>query len=134
MFFPNKQIQEQNLRLFFIYVHINMKSDMQLVWHSKIFHSLCTRITGVSVETSLNRIKTAYIPYILESDPHPFYCFRVLKYQMRIIIACGLDLQSRARFWKNDKGRCTCRKNNTIIYYFIYYNLLFIRFAVITHN
>jgi len=40
--------------------------------------------------------------------------------QMQIRIACGLDLRSRAGFWKND-SRCTCRKNNTIIYYFISY-------------
>ena len=40
---------------------------------------------------------------------------------MRIRIACGLDSLSRIGFWKNDKSRCTCRKNNTIIYYFIYH-------------
>jgi hypothetical protein len=42
------------------------------------------------------------IPYILESNAHPFYSFRGLKNQMRIRFACGLDLQSRAGFWKND--------------------------------
>jgi hypothetical protein len=42
------------------------------------------------------------IPHIFESNPHPFYSFRGLKNQMRIKIACGLDLQSRAGFWKND--------------------------------
>ena len=42
------------------------------------------------------------IPYILESNPHPFYGFRGLKNQMRIRIACGLDSRSRAGFWKND--------------------------------
>jgi len=42
------------------------------------------------------------IPYILESNPHPFYGFRGLKNQMRITIACGLDSRSRAGFWKND--------------------------------
>ena len=60
------------------------------------------------------------IPYILESNLHPFYSFRGLKNQMRIRIACGLDSRSRAGFWKND-SRCMCHKNNTIIYYFIYY-------------
>ena len=60
------------------------------------------------------------IPYILKSNLHPFYSFRGLKNQMWIRIACGLDWQSRAGFWKNDKSRCTCRKSNTIIYYFIY--------------
>ena len=42
------------------------------------------------------------IPYILESNPHPFYSFRGLKNQMRIRIACGLDPRSRTGFWKND--------------------------------
>jgi len=37
------------------------------------------------------------LPYILESNPHPFYSFRGLKRQMRIRIACGLD--SRSRGW-----------------------------------
>ena len=31
------------------------------------------------------------IPYILESNPHPFYSFRGLKNQMRIRIARGLE-------------------------------------------
>jgi len=44
------------------------------------------------------------LPYILESNPHPFYSFRGLKNQMRIRIACGLDSQSRAGFWKNDRA------------------------------
>ena len=41
------------------------------------------------------------IPYILESNPHPFYSFRGLKNHMRIRIACGLLSRSRAGFWKN---------------------------------
>jgi hypothetical protein len=45
-----------------------------------------------------------YIPYILESNPHPFYSFRWLKNQIRIRIACGLDSRSRAGFWKNDRA------------------------------
>ena len=44
------------------------------------------------------------LPYILESNPHPFYSFTGLKYQMRIRIACGLDSRSRAGFWKNDRA------------------------------
>ena len=67
-----------------------------------------------------------HIPYILESNPHPFYSFRGLKNQMRIIIACGLDPRSRAGFWKND--RAAVRVVRTIQYknfnYFIYYSLL----------
>jgi hypothetical protein len=42
------------------------------------------------------------IPYILESNPHPFYSCRGLKGQMRIRIDCGLDSRSRARVWPND--------------------------------
>jgi len=44
------------------------------------------------------------VPYILESNPHPFYSFRGLTSQMRIRIACGLDSRSRAGFWKNDRA------------------------------
>jgi hypothetical protein len=59
------------------------------------------------------------IPYILKSNPHPFYSFRRLKNQMRIIIACGLDSWSRGGFWKND--RAAVRAVRTIQYN----NLLF---------
>jgi hypothetical protein len=45
-----------------------------------------------------------YIPYILESNPHPFYSFRGLKNQMRIRIECGLDSRSRAGVWQNDRA------------------------------
>ena len=38
--------------------------------------------------------KINYIPYIFESNPHPFYSFRRLKNQMRIRIECGLDSRS----------------------------------------
>ena len=34
------------------------------------------------------------LPYILESNPRPFYSFRGLKNQMRSRIACGLDSRS----------------------------------------
>ena len=47
-------------------------------------------------------LKMPYLPYILESNPHPFYSFRGLKNQMRIRIPCGLYSRSRAGFWKND--------------------------------
>ena len=47
---------------------------------------------------------TNNLPYILESNPHPFYSFRGLKNQMRIRNACGLDSRSRAGFWKNDRA------------------------------
>jgi len=45
-----------------------------------------------------------YTPYILESNPHPFYTFRGLKNQMWIRIACGWDSRSKAGFWKNDRA------------------------------
>jgi hypothetical protein len=54
-----------------------------------------------------------YIPYILESNPHLFYSFRGLKNQMRIRFACGLDLRSRAGFWKNDWA--AVQYNNNVI-------------------
>jgi hypothetical protein len=60
----------------------------------------CRQFSYISLE--LARQIMLYIPYILESNPHPFYSFRELKNQMRIRIECGLDLQSRAGFWKND--------------------------------
>ena len=85
------------------------------------------------------------LPYILESNPRPFYSLRGLKYQMRIIIACGLDSRSWAGFWKNGRAAVlalrTIQYNNLLFYllfiiYILYniYNLLFIRLAVITHN
>ena len=70
----------------------------------------------------------AIILYILESNPHPYYSFSGLNNQMRITIACGLDSLSRAGFWKNDGA--AVRAVRTIQYN----NLLFIRFAIITHN
>jgi hypothetical protein len=45
-----------------------------------------------------------YIPYILESNPHPFYSFRGLKNQIRMRIECGLDSRSRAGVWQNDRA------------------------------
>ena len=86
------------------------------------------------------------IPYILESNLHPFYSFSGPKNQMWIRIACGLDLRSWAGFWKNDRAAVrvvrTIQHNNLLFYLFIIlynilyniYNLLFIRLAVITHN
>jgi len=41
----------------------------------------------------------SHIPYILESNPHPFYSFRGLKNQTRIRIARRLHSRSRAGFW-----------------------------------
>jgi len=83
------------------------------------------------------------LPYILESNPNPFYSFRGLKNQMRIRIAGGLDSRSWNGFWKNDRSALrvvrTIRYNNLlfiILYNILYniHNLLFIRLAVITHN
>jgi len=86
---------------------------------------------------------TKHIPYILESNPHPFYSFRGLKNQMWIRIACGLDSRSWAGFWKNDRAAVyavrTIQYNNLLFYLLLIklyniYNLLFTTLAVITHN
>ena len=99
----------------------------QPVWSNQnIFqHSACSE----------KRYWATNLPYILESNPQPFYSFRGLKNQMQIRIACGLDSRSWARFWK--KYRAAVRAARTIqLYNILYniYNLLFIRLAVITHN
>jgi hypothetical protein len=65
------------------------------------------------------------IPYILESNSHPFYSFRGLKNQMWIRIECGLDSRSRAGFWKNDRaGVRAIRTIQLFIILFIIYNIL----------
>jgi hypothetical protein len=46
----------------------------------------------------------AYIPYILESNPHPFYSFRGLQNRMWMRIEYGSDSQSRAGVWQNDRA------------------------------
>jgi hypothetical protein len=67
-------------------------------------------------------IFTYNIPYILESNPHPFYSFRGLKNQMRIGIEYGLDSRSRAGFWKNDRaGVSAIRTVQLFIILFIIY-------------
>jgi len=61
---------------------------------------------------------------------------------MRIRIACGLDSRSRAGFWKNDRAAVRAVRTiqyNTLLFYLSFilykiYNLLFIRFAVITQT
>jgi hypothetical protein len=56
----------------------------------------------VLLHTAFHTTSTySLLPYILESNPHPFYSFRGLKNQMWIRFVCGLDLRSRARFWKS---------------------------------
>ena len=76
---------------------------------------LCLNVKNVrcpkmSISLILRKIKIILdsnkevLPYILESNPHPFYSFRGLKNQKRITIACGLDSRSRAGFWKNDRA------------------------------
>jgi len=64
--------------------------------------------------------KSTQLLYILESNPHPFYGFRGLKNQMRLIIACRLDLRSRVGFWKNDRAAVhavrTIQYNNLLFY------------------
>jgi hypothetical protein len=65
-----------------------------------------------------------HVPYILESNPHPFYSFRGLKNQMWITITCGLHLQRRGEFWKNYEAavravRTTQYSNFSFIYYLL---------------
>jgi hypothetical protein len=72
------------------------------------------------LKTNYKGSNAGHIPYILESNPHPFYSFRGLNNQMRITIACGLDSRSRARFWKNDAAAVravrTIQYNNLLFY------------------
>jgi hypothetical protein len=72
-----------HLSVFVIAVY-NSQSLYTLIIYNKLFASCCVY---------------SYIPYILESNRHPFYSFRGLKIQMRIRIECGLDSRSRAGFW-----------------------------------
>ena len=73
---------------------------------------VCTALSCYTVEHN--------IPHILESNPHPFYSFRGLKNQMWITVACGLDLRSRAGFWKNYgsvvRAIRTIQHNNLLFY------------------
>jgi hypothetical protein len=70
--------------------------------------------------------RTIQVPYILESNPHPFYSFRGLKNQMRIRIEYGLDSWSRAGFSKNDRAgvRAVRTIQLFIILFIILYNIL----------
>jgi hypothetical protein len=66
-----------------------------------------THTSHRSVSDIIYRLKfvgIVEIPYIVESNPHPFYSFRGLKNQMRIRIECGLDSPSRADVWQNDRA------------------------------
>jgi len=87
--------------------------------------------------------KPLKLPYILKSNPHPFYSFRGLKNQMQFRIVCGSDSRLGAGFWKNDRAAvCAVRtiKYNNLLFIILHnilyniYNLLFIRLAVIIHN
>jgi hypothetical protein len=68
---------------------------------------------ALTIQTAITNI-----PYILESNPHPFCSFTGLKNQMWIRIACELDSQSRAGFWKNDRAavRAVKQYNNLLFY------------------
>ena len=81
----------------------------------KVFCSLC-RMTS---ERS-NNVSVSALPYILESNPHPFYSFRGLKNRMRVTVTCRLDSRSRAGFWKNNRATVrairTIQCNNLLFY------------------
>jgi len=68
-----------------------------------VYTSTSTNLSNMQ-NTSIFSTSTMYIVYILEFNQHPFYSFRGLKTQMWIRIMCGLDLRSRAGFWKNDRA------------------------------
>ena len=72
-------------------------------------------------------VKIHVLLYILNSNPHPFHSFRGLKNQMWNRIACGLDLWSRAGFWKNDTAAVhtitTIQYNNLLFYLLFIYSL-----------
>jgi hypothetical protein len=69
------------------------------------------------------------IPYILESNPHPFYSFRGLKNQMRIRFAVVNWILEK---WKRC---CTCHRtiqyNNLLFYllFIIYYTIFIIYYS-----
>jgi hypothetical protein len=66
-------------------------------------HSLQPDIPKIMIQDVLHNqlelhVYKMKLPYILESNAHPFCSFRGLKNQMRIRFACGLDSRSRAGF------------------------------------
>ena len=95
----------------------SLKINVSKIWGEKI--QLGRRMQRLEGNVKMGVKDT---PYILESNPHPFYSFRGLKNQMRIRIACGLDSRPWTGFWKND--RAAVRAVRTIQYndlFFIYY-------------
>jgi len=113
----------------------SLSSVMRLSSHSLYFfilHKISFRVVCPVVmchnklilmalkHTMLFRLYILLIPYILKSNPHPFYSFRWLKNQTRITIMCGLYSRSRAGFWKNDAAAVrairTMQYNNLLFY------------------
>jgi hypothetical protein len=113
----------------------SLSSVMRLSSHSLYFfilHKISFRVVCPVVmchnklilmalkHTMLFRLYILLIPYILKSNPHPFYSFRWLKNQMRITVVCGLYSRSRAGFWKNDAAAVsairTMQYNNILFY------------------
>jgi len=86
------------------------KFDLLAPAYSLMYHGVSDTISQqvqapFQAQTTTARFSITYVihtPYVLESNPHPFYSFRGLKNQIRIKIASGLDSRSRAGFWKND--------------------------------
>ena len=118
--------------------------------HPMLSHSnFCVQVTRhltascLFTNDSLPPQEFILLPYILKSNPHPFYTFRGPKNQMRIGIACGLDSRSRAGFWKYDRAAVRAVRTiqyNNLMFYLLFitlyniYNVLFTTLAVITHN
>ena len=78
-----------------------MSSESSLSLKGPLQNPLCISLLYF---TNIFNVPDIKLPYILESNPHPFYSFRGLKNQMLIRIACGLDSRLRAGFWKNDRA------------------------------
>jgi hypothetical protein len=79
--------------------------DVILLYHARGYLNAVVYARTVNTrKVVLRRLFNAArrIPYILESNAHPFYSFGGLKNQMRVRFAGGLDSRSRAGFWKND--------------------------------
>jgi hypothetical protein len=96
------------------------------------------RLSEKNMEASTSRLRwmeseeRPEIPYILKSNLQTFYSFKGLKIQTQITIMCGLDLRSRAGFWKNN-GAAVCAIR-TIQYNNLLFYLLLIIHQIRHHN
>ena len=95
-------------------VETTLRGSLEMPYHLVIS---ANRIRGQWF--SFSKAAVCHLPYILESNLHPFCSFRGLKNQMRITIACGLDSRLRAGSRKNDRAAVHAIRTmqyNTILY------------------